>query len=174
MGVAAIDTDKQTVNLTLLQVHRGLGADLPAEGGWERVVVIHTERLSLDRFPLAKDAKVFFDGKEDPQGVKSVKVGMRVTVRLTADGAAIARLDATTSGYVVLKGVDADKNTITVEMEGKEQTASLLTISHQSHGKWVEAGGCRLVVNASRASLSGLSISRESCPAILDPFGNRT
>lgn len=145
-GVTAIDADKQTVTLSLLQGHggaeivgynqhgdkrvdltlqvpRGSGADAD-KAGWAQLP-FPVERVSLDRFPLAKDARVFLDGREDPRGAKGVKAGMRVTVRLTADGAAIARLDATTPGYVVLKAVDAGKNTITVDLEGKEQTLAL-------------------------------------------------
>jgi hypothetical protein len=85
--------------------------------------MVHS-RSALADFPLAKDAKVFIDGKE--ASIKDLKSRMRISVRLAGDKAVISRIDAVSPSRPVLKGTDVEKNTITITTSaGKELTLPL-------------------------------------------------
>jgi hypothetical protein len=79
--------------------------------------------LSLDRFPVAADAKILIDGVGGE--LKNLKPGMRLTLVLSKDKLSLTRVEAVTDGRAVLKSIDADKKTITVTLQGKEHVFAL-------------------------------------------------
>ena len=79
--------------------------------------------MTLDRFPVAADAKVLIDGAAHE--LKDLKPGMRLTLVLSKDKSSVARIEAVTDDRAVLKSIDADKKTVTVALQGKEHVLAL-------------------------------------------------
>jgi RNA polymerase sigma factor (sigma-70 family) len=78
--------------------------------------------LSFSDLPVAKDAEILIDGRPgtladlrvDKETFKE-RYGLQMTLRLSADGSAITRIDARSqNAYFFLKGVDVTRRIITV------------------------------------------------------------
>jgi hypothetical protein len=72
---------------------------------------------------VAKDAVIVIDGKEGK--LADMRSGMQVSLQMALDHPVITRIDATTPGRTILKGVDVEKKTITVTIGDQEWTAPL-------------------------------------------------
>jgi RNA polymerase sigma factor (sigma-70 family) len=134
-GLARVDAAANTLSVRMLtQAHSFSGDDLVFHGleqglTWTNVAVPVSppgSRLALDNLPLAGGVKVFIDGKEGK--LEGLRPEMSLSLKLAADGPAVARIDARTvpsGGEAVLKAFDADARTITVTVGGKEATMAV-------------------------------------------------
>jgi len=86
----------------------------------------HFQRLFLTDVPVARDAKVSIDNV--PGKVADLKIGMRLELRLAADGLVVTGIDAFTpegSKDYLVKEVDVAKQTLSVTRAGKEFVTGL-------------------------------------------------
>jgi RNA polymerase sigma factor (sigma-70 family) len=124
-----MEAEKRTISFALPQYLRSLEVDYQEPG--LPIIFRPYQRIALDEVPVARDAKVFIDGKKGTLADLEDKMpkyhdGMRVSLRLGADGATVTRIDATSSPEdAILKATDVEKNTVTVEMQGKVVTLPL-------------------------------------------------
>jgi RNA polymerase sigma factor (sigma-70 family) len=133
--LTGVNPAKGTIGVRMLSASNALSADdlvfhqLKEMNTWQTTSVALMpagSRLAIEELPLAKEAKVFLDGK--PAALVELKMGMRLALKLAAGEPAVARLDARplpTGNEVILKRIDPDAKMITVVLADKELTLAV-------------------------------------------------
>jgi RNA polymerase sigma factor (sigma-70 family) len=175
-ALTRVDVEKQTISVMLLDFAREplllARADISNlfEGGGLSSHLVPSGRLALDDFAVTKDAKILINGKES--GLRDLKEGMRVALRLAPDGSVFTRIDAASvPSETLLKAADVEKNAITVSLGEKTVTLPLrsdtkITILGKADGEFsdLKAGmqiDLQLGVDGGKVVVKGLRASRK-------------
>jgi hypothetical protein len=116
---AALRQRVQSVEWTVEEI-RAAGA------GTFTLRLSHFQRLFLSALPVARDARVSIDNVQGK--VADLKVGMRLELRLAANGLVVTKIDAVTPEVLHdyrVKEVDVAKQTLSVTCAGKEVVPGL-------------------------------------------------